>query len=412
MASSESLRSGSDSPLAGIRVVAFGAFVAGNVCPLVLAELGADVIKVESLKRPEALRSYYSPDHPRIFEPSGVQTTAMFSCLTRSMRSVCIEVGQPGGAATVQSLAGCADILIENMGPGVMERWGCSFAELTANYPQLVMLSISGYGRTGPRGGYRAYGSSISNYLGLASAWAPDPVHFDFVAAYHGAAVAVAAYRLAQRTGAGTYLDLSQVEAGTAVMAPLYLDSLVNNQPWSEGPNEVPGSVLSTVVRCTGHDAWAAVELEDADDVRVLAGVMERPDLVPSTLDDALRLAPQVEEALGSWAMSRTPMQVSIILQHAGLAVAPVQNTEDLWRDPQLRARDAFVEIDHPDIGLLEQPQSPDRMSRTPGHVRGRSRRLGEDTFAVLQDWLGLRETDLQALRAAGAIYQVPNNDC
>jgi crotonobetainyl-CoA:carnitine CoA-transferase CaiB-like acyl-CoA transferase len=139
---------------------------------------------------------------------------------------------------------------------------------------------------------------------------------------------------------------------------------------------------------------------------------MERPDLDPSTFDDALRLAPQVEEALGSWAMSRTPMQVSIILQHAGLAVAPVQSTEDLWRDPQLRARGAFVEIDHPDIGLLEQPQSPDRMTLTPGHVRGRSRRLGEDTFAVLQDWLGLRETDLQALRAAGAIYQVPDNDC
>ena len=140
----------------------------------------------------------------------------------------------------------------------------------------------------------------------------------------------------------------------------------------------------SCLLYTSGHDAWAAVELEDADDVRVLAGVMERPDLVPSTFDDALRLAPQVEEALGSWAMSRTPMQVSIILQHAGLAVAPVQSTEDLWRDPQLRARGAFVEIDHPDIGLLEQPQSPDRMTLTPGHVRGRSRRLGEDTFAAV----------------------------
>ena len=135
VASSEPLQNDSDSPLAGIRVVAIGAFVAGNVCPLVLAELGADVIKVESLKRPEALRSYYSPDHPRIFEPSGVQTTAMFSCLTRSMRSVCIEVDQPGGADTVQSLAGSADILIENMGPGVMERWGCSLPELTASNP-------------------------------------------------------------------------------------------------------------------------------------------------------------------------------------------------------------------------------------------------------------------------------------
>jgi crotonobetainyl-CoA:carnitine CoA-transferase CaiB-like acyl-CoA transferase len=100
-------------------------------------------------------------------------------------------------------------------------------------------------------------------------------------------------------------------------------------------------------------------------------------------------------------------MQVSVVLQQAGLAAAPVQNTEDLWRDPQLRTRNAFVEVDHPDVGLLEQPQSPDRMSMTPGHVRGRSRRLGEDTLDVLEEWLGMASTDAEVLRAVGAIYQV-----
>ena len=180
-----------------------GTFVAGNVCPLILAELGADVIKIDSLKRPEALRSYYSLDHDTILEPSGVQTTAMFSCLRRSMCSVCIEADQLGGAAILRSLAEAADIFIENMGPGVIERWGCSYEQLTVANPELVMVSISGYGRTGPRGRYRAYGSSIANYLGLASVWAHDGVHFDFVAAYHGAAAAVAAHVRAKATGAG-----------------------------------------------------------------------------------------------------------------------------------------------------------------------------------------------------------------
>ena len=395
-----------DLPLHGVRVVALGAFIAGNVCPQVLAELGADVVKVESLNRPEALRGYFSLDHGTLLEPSGVQTTAMYSCLTRSLRSVGIEADRPGGSETLRALMASADVVIENMGPGVMERWGCSYAELAAENPRLVMVSISGYGRTGPRGQYRAYGSSIANYLGLASVWAFDGVHFDFVSAYHGAFAALGALRRAEATGTGTYIDLSQVEAGMAPMVPLYLDALVNGMPWSCDANEVPGAVLSAVVRCAGHDAWAAVELEDLDDLRVLAEVLERPELVAETRDDAAAKVAQVRGHLEAWASQLTPMQVTVKLQHAGLAAAPVQDTEDLWRDPQLRTRGAFVEVDHPEVGLLEQPQSPDRLSRTPGRVRGRSRRLGEDSVEVLEDWLGLDADALDRLRADGAVFQ------
>jgi crotonobetainyl-CoA:carnitine CoA-transferase CaiB-like acyl-CoA transferase len=392
-------------------VLALGAFVAGNVCPLVLAELGADVVKVESLQRPESLRSYFSLDHPALHEPSGVQTTAMFSCLTRSMRSACIEVDRPGGGDTLRALARSADILIENMGPGVMERWGCSYEDLAGANPRLVVVSISGYGRTGPRGSYRAYGSSIANYLGLASIWAHDGVHFDFVAAYHGAYAALGAWKRAATTGEGTYLDVSQVETGMAPMAPMYLDALVNGTPWTYAPNEVPGSVLSAVLRCAGDDAWAAVELEDLADLGALARFLERPDLAGSDANDASPHFDELRGLLEVWASSLTPMQVAVKLQRAGLAAAPVENTEDLWRDPQLRARGAFVEVDQPEIGVMEQPQSPDRMSATPGQVRGRSRRLGEDTLEVLEEWLDLDPARLEALRADGAVYQAePGN--
>jgi benzylsuccinate CoA-transferase BbsF subunit len=390
-------------PLGGVRVVALGAFVAGNVCPLVLAELGAEVVKVESRRRPEALRSYYSPDHGTIQEPSGVRTTAMFAGLTRSMRSISIEVDRPGGAEALRRLAQVADIVVENMGPGVIERWGCGFAEIAAVNPRVVMVSLSGYGRTGPRSAYRAYGSSIANYLGLASVWAHDGTHFDFVAAYHAALAALAGWAEAARSGRGRYIDVSQVETGAALMAPLYLDALVNDRPWAYGPNEVPGALLSMVVRCAGEDAWAAIEIEDKEDLRVLREVLDLPD--PADGADAevvAALRAQVER----WALGRTPMQVAFTLQRAGLAAAPVQSTEDLWRDPQLRSRGAFVELDHPDLGPLEYPQSPDRMSGTPGRVQGRARRLGEDTDAVLMEWLDMGRTELASLRTAGAIYQ------
>ena len=198
---------------------------------------------------------------------------------------------------------------------------------------------------------------------------------------------------------------MAQIETGAALMAPLYLDALVNGLPWAFAPNEVPGALLSAVVRCAGADAWAAVEIEDLDDLRLLAALLERPDLTAdegggvSVIDDA-------RSALADWARSRTPLQTAFALQRAGLAAAPVQSTEDLWRDPQLRERGAFVEVDHPDLGSVEYPQSPDRMSVTPGQIRGRARRLGEDTVTVLEEWLAMEEADIELLRIAGAIFQ------
>jgi crotonobetainyl-CoA:carnitine CoA-transferase CaiB-like acyl-CoA transferase len=396
--------------LEGVKVLTLGAFVAGNVCPLVLAELGADVVKVETQRRPEALRQYYSPDHGPVFEPSGHQTTALYACLSRSVSSVCVELETPQGPAMLQSLAGEADILIENLGPGVMEKWGCTYEALAERNPHLVVVSISGYGRTGPRGEYRAYASSIANFLGLTSVYVHEGTHFDFVAAYHGAFAGLGAWLRASKTGDGAYLDVSQMETGAAVMAPLYLDALVNGVPWTQEPNEVPGSLLSAVVRCSGADAWAAVELEDLDDWWALCLVLERPELTAATENEARGSVAELTEALAAWANSLSSYQVSLKLQAAGLAVAPVQNGEDLWRDPQLRARAAFVEVVHPDLGTIEHPQSPDYMSVTPGRVTGRSRRLGEDTVDVLARWLRLEGDDIATLQSAGVVWQAPDH--
>jgi benzylsuccinate CoA-transferase BbsF subunit len=391
----------------GIKVLAIGAFVAGNICPLIFTELGADVVKVETKQRPDALRQLFSPDHPAIIEPSGQHTTAMFSCVARGMRSVCLDLDVPGGRGALRDLAAHADILIENLGPGVMDKWGCSYSALSAVNPRLVFTSISGYGRTGPRSEYRAYGSSITMYLGLASVYGIDGTHFDYVAAYHGAYAAIGAWSQARLSGRGAFLDVSQMDAGAAVMAPLYLDALVNDRPWTYGRNEVPGSLLSTVVRCAGHDSWAAIDLEDAADWTILCDVLERPDLA---IDDETEIpaCADLNDALSAWSRSLTPYQVAIKLQAAGLAVAPVQNGEDLWRDPQLRSNAAFVQVDHPDVGTLEQPQSPDRMSSTPAHVVGRSPRLGEHTREVLGRWLGLDEAGFRGMLDGGAVWQAP----
>ncbi len=397
--------------LDGIRILSFGAFVAGNTCPLALAELGADVVKIESRERPEALRSYFSLDHPYLYEPSGIQTTVLFSGLARSMRSLSLDMKSDAGQILFRDLVTNCDVVVENFGPGQMDRWGCSFADLLEFNGQLVMLSISGYGRTGPRSSYRAYASNINNFLGLSSAWAPDATHFDYVAGIQGAVAILGGLAEAQGSKRAVYIDLAQAESGAAVMAPLYLDSLGNGEPWRAQPNEVPGSLLSMVAKCLGDDAWVAIELEGEDDWNAICVTLERPDLS----SDGRTLRPEDHEQLRSaitrWTAGLRPYQAAIKLQLAGIASCPVQDSEDLWRDPQLRSRGAIVELSHPDVGVVEFPNSPDRMSRTPGAVQRRGPRLGEHSVEVVRQWLNRTPEEIEKLMSEGAIWQAETEE-
>jgi crotonobetainyl-CoA:carnitine CoA-transferase CaiB-like acyl-CoA transferase len=383
--------------VADVRVLTFGAFVAGNTAALLLAELGMDVVKIESHIRPEVLRYRYFQDHPDVFEPSGVPTTALYGGLARSVRSAAVELSRPGGPEVLLRLAAHADVVVENFRPHVLDKFGCGFDELQAVNPRLTMLSISGYGRTGPRAHYAAYAPNISNHVGLTSAWGHSHgYHFDYVAGYQGALGIMAALAATERTGRGLHLDLAQVEAGAGAMAPVLLDHLATGAPYARRNNTVPGSVLSAVVPCAGADRWLAVEIvDDADRARLCDTI------------DVHRVAPldTVRSALAAWAVQRSPYQAAHVLQRAGIAAAPVQNSEDLSRDPQLRARGFIVELDHRDLGRIEYPGAVERAVRPGGGVKGPVPRLGEHTAEVLEQWAGIDAAEAADLAARGAIW-------
>ena len=252
---------------------------------------------------------------------------------------------------------------------------------------------------------FRAYASNINNYLGLTSAWAPDGIHFDFVAGIHGACAVVAALAEAERGGVGVLVDMAQTETGAAILAPLYLDYLANGREWSAEPNEVPGSLLSGVFRCRGADAWVAVELEDERDWAAVCSFLERSDLDLGAAGPTPELLGSLRQAIRDWAGTVSPFQATVRLQKVGVAAGPVQNSEDLWRDAQLRSREAFADICHPDLGRVEYPDSPNPERTTLGGVRSRGPRLGEHTTAVLSEWLGCSSSELDRLRASGAVW-------
>lgn len=393
--------------LGDIRVLTFGSFVAGNTAAQILAELGMDVVKIESRIRPEALRTRYFPDHPDVVEPSGIPTTALYGGLARSVRSAAVEISTAAGAATFLRLAATADVVIENFRPHVMDQFGCGFTELHAVNPRLSMLSISGYGATGPRAGFAAYASNISNHVGLTAAWGhTHGYHFDYVAAYHGALGVLAALAHADRTGDGLHLDLAQVEAAATMMAPLLFEHLTATATATATDPPVtasspPPSVFAAVVACAGDDRWLAVEAVDLADWAVLCDVLGRPALgTEGPTDHAGAVA-----ALAAWAGERSPFQAAHLLQRAGVAAAPVQNADDLARDPQLRSRGFIVEIDHPDLGRIEYPGAIERTLQPGGGVRGAVPRLGEHTREVLGEWARIDGAEVESLAARGAIW-------
>ena len=374
-------RTGPPRPLSGLKVISFGMVIAGAVCATSLAELGADVIKIESPTVPDSTRRLRLGE-PAVHEPSGMDTSPMFANFNRSVRSLALDMKQPESIDLVLRLASVADVVLENFGPDVLERWGIGYEKIAAANPRIVMLSQTGFGHTGPRSHYLAYGATVFSFTGLAQIWGRSHgTHLDYPAVAHGLFAILAALAARDRTGLGTHIDQAQIEVAGAIMGPMLLDYTVNGHEPGEDPP--PGMVL----RCSGEDEWLAVEAETADDWQRLARLAGAPD--PG--DHAA-----VTEALGTWAAALTPQQAMRTLQRAGLAAGAVQNNEDVTRDPEHRERHFLQEMDHPDLGVAEYASPPYRLAKTPATIRRRTPRLGEHTTEILAEWLGMAPEESQ----------------
>jgi benzylsuccinate CoA-transferase BbsF subunit len=387
-------------------VITFGAFVAGNISGKLLAELGADVVKIEPRSRPEVLRTpAYAIGKP-FTEPSGVPNTVMYATLVRGARSLSIDLAIPESRPVFHRLVAGADVVIENFGGAVLDEWGCSYADLLNDNPRLVMLSLSGYGRSGPRRGYLAYASTICSFIGLSAAWGYDHGTLtDYLTAATGAIATIAALGHARATGSPRYIDVAQIDALPPMLAALYVDPLNSGREPVTVHNHVPGSWLSGVFRCRGYESWLAIDIEDRDDWGTLCAFLDRRDLVVESPVEAEATEPFLRAEIEAWASRHSAHTAMHAMQKAGLAAAVVQASEDMWRDPQLRARGFGEEVDQPDLGVVTYPTSAQRWTKTPGSIRHPPPRLGQHTREVLREWVGLSEDELASLTGAGAIF-------
>jgi crotonobetainyl-CoA:carnitine CoA-transferase CaiB-like acyl-CoA transferase len=391
--------------LGDLRVLSFGTAIAGNVSATTLAEMGADVVKIEAPDRPDPLRLPGIPGLPRAHDPSGREVSVLFSSYSRSGRSLTLDMKSPAGLETFRRLVRRADVLIDNFATGVMAGWGLTPDVLAAWNPRLIWVSVSGYGRTGPRATAMAYGSNINGFMGLTQVWSPHGSQFDYTAVAHVLLTIMAALAHRDRSGQGSYTEIAQSEAGGVVLAPLFLEALATGEDvWPE-PNEVPGSYLSGVFASAGQDAWLAVELEDSSDWNAAARLLGAPELTVGEDERPNEAAVAgLRKAIAAWAQAVTPAQGARQLQAAGLAAAGVQEIADLLADGGIWAHGGLAELHLPDTDITTWVTGPFQRMRAPrAYVRWPSPHPGAHNAEVLRDWLtdepAARLTDEPAAR-------------
>lgn len=396
-------------PLTGIRVCDFTWVWAGPFCTMQLAHLGADVIKIESSKRPDTVRGLvYADGVP------GPNRAGYFNQYNQGKRGIQLDLGNPEGRALALELALASDVVAENFSAGVMERLGLGYERLRELKPSLIMISLSGYGATGPLSPYISYGpaqvpmsglSSLTGYIGGP----PSEVgvsYGDPNAGMHGAVAVLAALLHRTRTGAGQYIEQSQWESAICMTAEGLLEQAMNGAPPERQGNRDAQMAPHGVFRTAGEDNWLSIACGSDAEFRALATVMAQPGLAddPRFRTAAERKAheDELEELVQDRTASRDRWQLTEALQAAGVAAYPSMTSADLLADAHLQERGVFVELEHPEVGKRAHVGIPWKLSATPCAVERPAPLLGQHTAEVLREVLHRSDEAIAGLRARG----------
>jgi crotonobetainyl-CoA:carnitine CoA-transferase CaiB-like acyl-CoA transferase len=401
--------------LGGVRVLDLTWVLAGPYATRLLGDHGAEVIKVESRHRPDPTRfarMLFLSRHPTV-DPD---RNGYFNNYNRSKRSVALNLNIAAGRDLLGRLVAHADVVMENFSPRVMAGWGLDYAGLCAIRPDVILVSMSGLGHTGPWCDYLTYADALAALSGLAAqAGFPgrDPVGTtfglgDMIAGLHAAIGALAALDHRAATGQGQHVDLSQVEAVAAHTGTSLLE-VATGLPVEPRGNRHPTMAPHGAFPCRGDDRWIAIAITSDEVWRAFCAVMGRPALATdarfATAPDRKQHEDALEVIVGAWTRERDAGALMGELQAHGIAVGVVQDARDLVEnDPHLRARGYWERVEHPVAGLFDHEGVVARLSETPGAVWQAAPTLGQHTRTILTDLLGLTDMDIEHYAREGAL--------
>jgi crotonobetainyl-CoA:carnitine CoA-transferase CaiB-like acyl-CoA transferase len=404
-------------PLAGVRVADFTAFWAGPVATQMLGTLGADVIKVEGVRRPDGMR--FAGGKPPTWE-QWWEWGPVFLCSNTNKRGISVELSEPRGRALALDLIARSDIVVENFSPRVMANFDLEWDAVRAANPRAIMVRMPAFGLDGPWRDRVGFAQTMEQATGMA--WItghPDgpPIiprgACDPVAGLHAAFAAIAALVVRDRTDAGMQVESAMVESVLNVAAEMVLEYSQNGIKLHRAGNRGPEASPQGVYRCRGDDDWVAVALLDDAAWPALAALIGRSELGhdPALMTQSGRRfhADQIDKLLSDWTAQRTVSDAVRALRANGVAASAVVPPSALLDDEHLLARGFWETVEHPVVGSYRctgMPFTfagrPRRWARTPPPV------YGQHTVEVLTNLLGLTDGELADLRATGAISGRP----
>ena len=398
--------------LAGINVLDFGWAVVGGLSGKYLGDHGAQVVRIESSTRPDLVRA---TQYVSISTPNNLDDKPWFNHINTSKYSLTLNLKHTQARQVLERLIRWADVVLENYTPGTMSKMGYDYEYMRKIKPDIIMVSGSAYGQTGPfayEWGVDGTGSACSGRLDLTG-W-PDrcPInpsnttYGDSVLGMINPMVVIAALDYKRRTGKGQYIDASMLDVSVHQITTALLDWQINGRLLTRTGNRVPDASPHGVFPCTGNDRWCAIAVYTDTEWESFCGVIGNPAWTKqerfATLISRKGNEDELEELTTEWTKNHTAEEVMSLMQSAGIPAGVVQNVQDLTeRDPQLKERKFLIALNHPVLGDISHPTPPYKLLKTEAKVRT-APCMGEHTEYVCTELLDMDDEEFIELLRRG----------
>lgn len=413
-------------PLKSFRILDLSRIWAGPYCTKLMADMGAEIIKMESLRVYDSHRGPVSPARGVVAYPDAEpgdepwNRNGWFNCLHMSKYGITLELTEESGRRVFEQLVSISDAVIENFRQGSLERLGYTYETLRKFRPDLIYVSMPAFGNSGPWQQYVAYGIGQEQLSGMAhmTGYAGDgPMksginHGDPITGSHAAGVLLAALRYRRRTGRGMFIDVSQQESAVSLIGAETLAYQMTGQEPERRGNRSPHHAPHNSYPCAGEDRWVTIAVTTDEQWQHLAGIIGGDALAQdarfSTSDGRLQHQDALDELVSQWTVNREAYAVSHQLQQMGIPASPVLRGPDLLEDPHYRERGTFIEVDHPQVGPRWYPGVPWKMSATPGQVHWPAPTLGQHNYQIYNELLGMPSEEIAQLEETVVIGTKP----
>lgn len=398
--------------LAGFRCTDFSWVFAGPYCGQLLADLGMEMIKIESRKRMDVVRNY----PPFAFEDRRLNSSGYWNTHNRSKYSINLDMKSEKAREIVTRLIEKSDLVLENFSARGMKALGFDYERLRQINPRIVYCSMAGFGHRGPYKNYVAYGPMQESQAGIVylTGWPdgePSRVGTSYPDAAGGVSAAfsiVAALRHVKRTGQGQWIDLGQTLTAAALTDTAVIEYTVNGNIQQRNGDLNRFFAPHNVYPCSGEDQWCAISVENDQDFAALAHTIGQADLASDTrfATNAARILnrKELDDIISQWTEQFDHYEVMRRMQAAGVAAGAVLSTGEFVQDEHIKARGFMESFDHPVVGEKLYPGVPFKMSETPGYIHRPAPCLGQDTEHVLKNILGMSDAEIKQLDEEGIL--------